>query len=1028
LKQFNFKRFKLPLLFSLVIALMMVVCSPALAEVSIEIGPTKILNGSALGANDITLSNEYMAVSFAVDTPNAWNMDKGSILDVAPVVEGKWGIDKVFDVEFLMDQWTTSAVSYPVEVFIEKNTSEEGVVVAKRQFNQTGKAPLDITVTYTLPENSKELTIVTEVYNPGVDAYTGLYSGYSLSKEAGFMTGPFGYPTPDVKVKRIHISELYGQYVACYDSDFAVGLHMEDPDHYTGTTGYKDLYQLTTINPGETKVYKGYLQVETVGSLAPIVESAISKKGADEPFGIVSGKVSVDGEAISNPVVVVEREGRYADKDMEMQTFCWAVGDATGNYSVKLPVGEYRLYAVARNYSPSSCTMLEVMDQDEIICDFTDLNPAGIVFLKAVDAETKEPVNARIEVKGGTKPVVRYLGVSTYFTELDNPGYAEIPLAGGKYDLVVSSGGGFVAENTIVPVEISSLEKKQIEAEIKPLIVPSQEYWYCADLHHHSDQADGATSPLDLVRSQLSSRLDFTFVSDHDSVINHQEIAEISDKKKIPFIPSLEVSPGWSHFNILPYTVSKPIDPNQTATQIFKEAHDQGFLVVANHPYTSYGYFYNKDKIPGGYDPDFDFIELQPTMDISVDDNSDKMTLDDAMKFWNEALNGKSKVYYLTGGTDTHDVLSNLYSGLIRSYVYVKGEPDPAQFLDALKQGHSYVTMGPLIFPKQMFGNTYVVPENGSFKLDFDLIAVDGLKRVDIYSEGKVVDSRIFDNSRDRETLSFELKPTGPTWYSIVAIDSKGAAAISNPLWIAIESDIVRDHKKTGGPKGGVSKVSDQLELQKPASDAAETTDGTESGVEEKDSSAIPGLEVDFHDLDSVPWAKDQILSLASRGVISGKAPGVFDPKTVITRAEFAVLIAKGLQLEGSSNNLPFSDVGKEAWYYDGVALAFDNGLFSGKSSSIFEPLSTLTRQEMAVVFAKVLLARGCQPGDEGDLTEFIDHHLIAPWARSAVATVCKEGIAFGVGDGRFAPTASVTRAESAVMLYNLINKLEIGF
>ena len=52
-------------------------------------GPSPIPGAEAAGAGDITLMNERLAISFAVDSDAPWGLPKGSALDAAPVVDGK---------------------------------------------------------------------------------------------------------------------------------------------------------------------------------------------------------------------------------------------------------------------------------------------------------------------------------------------------------------------------------------------------------------------------------------------------------------------------------------------------------------------------------------------------------------------------------------------------------------------------------------------------------------------------------------------------------------------------------------------------------------------------------------------------------------------------------------------------------------------------------------------------------------------------------------------------------------------------
>ena len=130
---------------------------------------------------------------------------------------------------------------------------------------------------------------------------------------------------------------------------------------------------------------------------------------------------------------------------------------------------------------------------------------------------------------------------------------------------------------------------------VKTLFNASTRGWYSADLHHHADQAEAVTPPADLARSQLAAGLDLLFVSDHDSTVNHAALMKIAAVRGIPFIPSMEISPSWGHFNAYPLEPGQKlqIDPGKAnIDEILREARRQGAVVVqANHPVIPFGYF-----------------------------------------------------------------------------------------------------------------------------------------------------------------------------------------------------------------------------------------------------------------------------------------------------------------------------------------------------------------------------------------------------------------------------------------------------
>ena len=123
---------------------------------------------------------------------------------------------------------------------------------------------------------------------------------------------------------------------------------------------------------------------------------------------------------------------------------------------------------------------------------------------------------------------------------------------------------------------------------------------------------------------------------------------------------------------------------------IFKEARRQGAIVIqVNHPFIPYGYFSSVDAhvAPGGFNPGFELVEINATVP-----EDDPKVLNWLWKHWNAGQH-----YYLSAGTDTHDVW-NYESGRVRTFIHVDGKLTAQSFARALREGHGYVSRGPLIF------------------------------------------------------------------------------------------------------------------------------------------------------------------------------------------------------------------------------------------------------------------------------------------------------------------------------------------
>ena len=107
-----------------------------------------------------------------------------------------------------------------------------------------------------------------------------------------------------------------------------------------------------------------------------------------------------------------------------------------------------------------------------------------------------------------------------------------------------------------------------------------------------------------------------------------------------------------------------------------------------------------------------------------------------------------------------------------------------------------------------------------------------------------------------------------------------------------------------------------------------------------------------------------------------------------------------------------FDDVAKSAWYYKAVEYVAENGIMSGVSAREFAPNAGFSR----AMLAQTLYAMSGKPAVKVEST-FADVAANA-WYADAVNWAAEKGYVSGVGDGKFAPDASVTREQMALILY----------
>ena len=162
--------------------------------------------------------------------------------------------------------------------------------------------------------------------------------------------------------------------------------------------------------------------------------------------------------------------------------------------------------------------------------------------------------------------------------------------------------------------------------------------------------------------------------------------------------------------------------------------------------------------------------------------------------------------------------------------------------------------------------------------------------------------------------------------------------------------------------------------------------------------------------------------TLINKGIMSGYGNDVYLPDKEITRAEFATLVAKALQLPQADSN--FNDVPKTYGLYDGVSRAFGAGIIKGRSPETFAPNDVITREEMAVMVKQALDYKKVNV-TVSPLT-FADTNRIN--YKEHVQVMVATGIIKGYPeDNTFRPHLSATRGMASAMLNLMLDKIGGG-
>lgn len=198
----------------------------------------------------------------------------------------------------------------------------------------------------------------------------------------------------------------------------------------------------------------------------------------------------------------------------------------------------------------------------------------------------------------------------------------------------------------------------------------------------------------------------------------------------------------------------------------------------------------------------------------------------------------------------------------------------------------------------------------------------------------------------------------------------------------------------------------------------------------------VPGEEVEtpeeivvtFADINNT-WAKPYIESLATKQIVKGKTATTFAPNDQITRAQFAILLSRALELPKQDFQGTFTDVTKGMeWIVFEAEAASRAGIISVNDGK-FLPNQPITRQQMATMIIRAIEYKDASVL-EGVTKKvaFADAKDITAYAKTSVDLAAGLGIIGGKevkGKEVFEPKANATRAHASKMVYYMLEKLQ---
>ncbi len=176
-----------------------------------------------------------------------------------------------------------------------------------------------------------------------------------------------------------------------------------------------------------------------------------------------------------------------------------------------------------------------------------------------------------------------------------------------------------------------------------------------------------------------------------------------------------------------------------------------------------------------------------------------------------------------------------------------------------------------------------------------------------------------------------------------------------------------------------------------------------------------------FTDIDG-HWAKDDILFVANRGLMTGTSSTTFNPNGSMTRGMFVTALGRLADVDISTyKQSSFTDVKADAYYMGYIEWGVKNNILVGVGGGKFDPDGLVTREQMAVIMDRYATAIGFKLPEVHTQNVFADNAKIGAWAAPSVKCVQMASIIQGKSNNLYDPQGTATRAEVSAVLRRFV-------
>ena len=172
-----------------------------------------------------------------------------------------------------------------------------------------------------------------------------------------------------------------------------------------------------------------------------------------------------------------------------------------------------------------------------------------------------------------------------------------------------------------------------------------------------------------------------------------------------------------------------------------------------------------------------------------------------------------------------------------------------------------------------------------------------------------------------------------------------------------------------------------------------------------------------FYDVPNNAYFYEAVKWAVENGITTGVGNDLFAPEQPCTRAQIVTFLwraAGSPEPKGTASGM--TDVVSGSYYEKAVAWAIENGITTGTTTSTFSPDATCTRAQAVTFLARALNAKAASAAEFSDVPT--DSYFA-----DAVAWAAANGVTEGIGGGLFGSDNDCTRGQIVTFLWRAYNK-----